>query len=187
ERHVQQYVGDDVRERNAVAHAFQERPRRVFRHAPAGEWEHGAVDDQAHTDGDQCPAQTVGVCGCCIAAAVTINLQCHYKRTQPCLSRRATTMPKTKAMPMFHSANAATVSDTKRSFLVLPKSQLPSASCAPVMNSMTPSTGRGKKRSKVVTESLRNNATRIRMTPRMMSAPPVRAPKRTWPAMPPAP
>ena len=91
--------------------------------------------------------------------------------------------PITKATLIFHIANAAVVIKVKVSAwdadcLLAP----PSANCAPVKNRMTPSTGDGNILKSTSIELLKKTA-----TIRMISEAPVRAPKATCLAMPPAP
>src|SRR4030042_194727 len=61
------------------------------------------------------------------------------------------------------------------------------ANSRPVKKRITPRIDGGKNLKIVATESLKKSPRTRTITPMMTSAPPVRAPKRTGPAMPPAP
>ena len=63
----------------------------------------------------------------------------------------------------------------------------PAASSNPPKRRITPKSDRGNSLKSVATESERNSPMNRIRAPRITSAPPVRAPNRTWPAIPPAP
>src|SRR5665213_3557763 len=110
-----------------------------------------------------------------------------YNRNNPRFAMYASVIPTINAKPTFHIANAAVTSVMNRSPLFLLKSQEPRARCAPVKNKITPSTARGNTLKIASMDPLKQNARHSRIVPRMIGAPPVRAPNATWPAMPPAP
>src|SRR5438093_928664 len=88
---------------------------------------------------------------------------------------------------MFHNAVPAVKAMTYRSVLERLPAWTPAASSRPPNIRMTPRSAGGKSLKRVPIESAKKRpATRMR-TPRITRAPPVLAPNRTWPAMPPAP
>jgi len=76
-------------------------------------------------------------------------------------------------------ASAAVVKATKRSALSFPSAQMPSASCAPARNRMTPRTGSGNALKKSDTESANSNPPARSRIPIRIGAAPVRAPNCT--------
>jgi len=108
-------------------------------------------------------------------------LQAVRRRHRACTSR-----PAAKPAATFQTDSAAQAATIQRSRGSRGQ-RGPRASCAPVMNNITPSTGTEKSWNSQCTAPPKNRPRLSSTPPRITTAPPVRAPKATWAAMPPAP